>query len=227
MKKSSIERLDFARNGLLFAFMGLPGCGKSTTAKSLANLVPTSEAYLEPEEQYWPIAVTERERFGCFTAITWFRSMRVPLLWSADAARRQGKIAIVDSYYDKLFVDYIDHPPMRWLLPQDDPYFDVAKQLATVDQDRLPNVDHLIFLRVTESQWRQLLRSRGRSMDKEHDFLASFPSQDEFLHATELFTRKTGTHLIVHDQQLGSAEKTAQDIFAGLVVSGVFPSRNA
>jgi thymidylate kinase len=205
----------------LIAFMGLPGSGKSTTAKSLSELIPGSRAYLEPEEKDWPIGVAERHKFGLFSALTWFRAMRVPLLLSAHAVRMAGGIAIVDSYYDKLIAHYIEHASMRWLLPQNDPYFGIAKQIAIIDQQILPNADVVIFLRVSELQWSALLANRGRGMDKEDEFLRSFPSQSEFLDASRSFARAAGAYLILQDQEIGSPEQTARAILQQLMKSKI------
>jgi adenylate kinase len=197
-----------ARKGLLIAFMGLPGSGKTTTARELANLLGV-DAYLEPEEKNWPPAVLDRHRVGAFTALTWFRSMRVPLLMSAADDRRSGKIAVVDSYYDKLIAGYIAHPRMGWLIDTNDPYFEVAKQMAILDQKVLPDVDVLVFLRVNKLAWRRLLSTRNRDMDQEPEFLRSFPSQSDFLIASRSFVETSGAELIVHDQHFGSAYDTA------------------
>ena len=194
--------------GTLIAFMGLPGSGKTSTARELANLLEAA-VYLEPNEEHWPQAVLNRHRVGAFTALTWFRSMRVPLLVTAAGDRDAGRIAVLDSYYDKLIAGYIDDPAMQWLIGPDDPYFEVAKQMAILDKKLLPDVDILIFLQVTEANWNRLLSTRNRAMDQEAEFLKSFSSQSEFLAASKSYTETTGARLVVYEQQFGSAHSTA------------------
>jgi deoxyadenosine/deoxycytidine kinase len=202
--------------GLLIAFMGLPGSGKSSTARALSRLIPNSSLFPEPEEDKWPPAVLDRHKCGYLTAITWFRSMRVPSLYTADVQRQSGTIAIVDSYYDKLTADYIDHPAMAWLIPQDDMYYSAFKQVAVIDKSTLPIADCLIFLNISPDVWKKLLSTRQRAMEQEELFLKSFPSQERFLAASRAFANETHTPLIVHEQQVGSADATAQEILLKL-----------
>jgi hypothetical protein len=209
------------QGGLLIAFMGLPGSGKSATAKELSVLIEGALLFPEPEADQWPPAVRDRHEFGYFGAISWFRSMRVPLLYMATKVRCSGGIAIVDSYYDKLIADYIDHPEMRWLIPPGDDYFHVLKQMSLVDRAVLPDADCLIFLRVTQSTWRQLLLTRQRAMDVEDLFLESFSSQETFLLASQSFSRRTAVPLIVFDQKLNGPLSTAKALVAILMDKGI------
>jgi len=163
------------QEGVLLAFMGLPGSGKSTTAKALSELIVGSRVFLEPNERLWPPAVTGRHRYGYFTALTWFRSMRIPLLYLADDVRCSGGIAIVDSYYDKLIAGYLDDPDMRWLMPRDDFYYSIAKGMAELDWAELPDADCVIFLRVTVASWRQLLSTQMPRHGSGSGVLTQFP----------------------------------------------------
>ena len=208
-------------HGAIIAFMGLPGAGKSTTAKVLASLIPNSSLFMEPHDGAWPVAVNRRHDFGYFTALTWFRSMRVPLLYMAHEVRANSGIAIVDSYYDKLIADYIDHRDMRWLIPPEDQYFDTAKKMAELDRRLLPNADCIVFLRLTYQVWRRLLSTRHREMDAEEQFLQSFPSQQRFLEAAQQFVAQSGGRIIVHDQAFGTPEATARTLLANLTAAGV------
>jgi hypothetical protein len=201
--------------------MGLPGAGKSTTAEALSVLVPGSVVFPEPAQDQWPPAVTERHEFGCFGAITWFRSMRVPLLHRANKLRLSGGVAIVDSYYDKLIMDYADHPDMKWLLPPEDAYLPVIREMARLDQMLLPVVDCLIFLQVTFEQWRYLLSTRQREMDSEEAFLNSFSTQAAFLGAAQAFASRTGAPLIKYDQHLGGPNATASKLLDLLEQNGL------
>jgi len=207
-------------SGLLITFFGLPGSGKSTTCKCLADLIDGAQSFLEPNEAQWPEAVLNRHKFGKFTAITWFRAMRLPLLYRAQSIRNNGLVALVDSYYDKLISEYIEFPAMQWLLPSDDPYIHVARELFQLDYQLLPDADCLIFLRIAEADWRELLRGRGRAMDSESDFLNQYSSQEAFLNAAESFSRRAGATLIVHDQKMGSPEQTATAILEELNTRG-------
>src|SRR5262249_34852164 len=123
------NQIQSAHPGQFVAFMGLPGCGKTTIASRLAGLIACAALFWHPEELAWPTALSRRQEYGYLSAITCFRSMRVPHLFMAHAIRGEGGVAIVDSYYDKLLSRYITHDLMDWLIPKSDPYFDVAVSL--------------------------------------------------------------------------------------------------
>ncbi|HKQ48596.1 MAG TPA: hypothetical protein VJZ71_11045 [Phycisphaerae bacterium] len=207
---------DSRSGGRLLAFMGLPGSGKSTTAAALARLIRGSTLYLEPEEPSWPTAVMRRDVLGCFSAITWFRAMRVPQLYTAATDRRDGKFAIVDSYYDKLISYYIEHPHLKWLIPPTEPYLRVLKEMSAIDSQLLPDADCIIFLQVTLDQWKARLRQRGREMDSDALFLSSFPTQEAFLAASRTFSVNSGASLVLVDEGLDSPETTAIHIISQL-----------
>ncbi len=76
-------------SGALIAFFGLPGAGKSSIAAELSGLVGGT-LLLEPEEDEWADAVLAREVSGYFTAVTWFRSIRVPQIHQADVGRAKS-----------------------------------------------------------------------------------------------------------------------------------------
>jgi len=221
---SHFSQPDGRKRGLLVAFMGLPGSGKSTTAQEVSKLIPGSALFQEPADTEWPPAVQRRHEFGNFGALCWFRAMRVPSLFMGDQVRRNGGVAIVDSYYDKLIAGYISHPDMRWLIPTSDEYFQVLKQLANLDSDLLPNVDCLIFLRVTVDVWRHFLSTRERPMDSEEAFLQSFPTQEPFLTASQVYAERTKTPLLIVDQKLSAPGDTAKEVVERLVGAGLLGS---
>ena len=200
--------------GLLVAFMGLPGSGKSRIASMLSMRFEGSVLFQEPEEPEWPDAVLRRHESGYFAALSWFRSMRVPQLFEADRLRRSGTIAIVDSYYDKLIARYINDEKMGWLIPADDPYFAAACTVAELDWVYLPDADAIVFLEVTQDQWQMLLEQRKRDIDREKLFLESFSTQDIFRKAAEDFAAERGAALIVVRQQLFDMDKVCDEIHA-------------
>ena len=100
------------RCGYLIAGVGLPASGKSTLLRALAEK-NRWECYAEPEENEWASAVDGRHLSGIFTALTWFRSTRVPNLYAANLRRKAGEVVIVDSFYDKLMHHYRQTPVPR------------------------------------------------------------------------------------------------------------------
>ena len=161
--------------GLLICAMGIPGCGKSSVVRALADLYgEKATSYYEPEEndsKYpWPPAVHKRSEYGYFGSITWFRAMRVPGLIDAELDKQNGKIAFVDSYFDKLIYKYIGAEGLEWFLPKNDEYYDIVNKMAKRDYEKLPNADIVLCFTVTKDIWRKFLSARSRAMDKEETF---------------------------------------------------------
>lgn len=207
--------------GKFIAFMGIPGAGKSTVCKALAHRLG-AEALLEPE--HWPAAVSERDVSGAFTALTWFRSMRVPNLHSAAAIRDDGGTALVDSYYDKLCADYLDAPEMSWLLPASDPWRDIGIQVAELDWKLLPEADCVVLLEVDEGTWHAFLTARGRQLDDAFGLSNEFACQPVFGKAAERYARETGATLIRFKQTFDSPAAAAQRLHRQLSDAGVIPA---
>ena len=196
--------------GVLLAFMGLPGSGKSSVAQELSRLCNAGFFGAEPEADSWPDAVRYRALSGQFTAITWFRCRRVPQLYLADNCRRLGRLAIVDSYYDKLFHYYLGTPGFEWLISPTDPYFGVMKHIAEVDLEHLPNADCIVFLQVTLEIWLEFLRRRNRETDSDEELLQSYDAQNMLLSAVDKYARENHIRTVVQLQEASTPATVAK-----------------
>ena len=196
---------------MLIAFMGLPSAGKSSTAHELGKLL-NAQSFLEPEEEKWPHLVKDREQVGPFTALTWFRSVRVPNLFSAAAIRDKGQVAIVDSYYDKLISLYIEQDCFSWLLPKTDPYFEIALNMAKTDYRHLPKADVLVFLRLNDVVWQKFMVHRGREFDVSAGLAKHFEMQAHFERAARTASAELGMQLHIIDQVWSSPHETARRV---------------
>ncbi len=206
--------------GKLIAFMGLPASGKSSIVSELSAIL-SLEAFLEPEETSWPDAVLKRELSGYFTAITWFRSIRVPQLFMANKLRDEGKTVLIDSYYDKLIYHYLGKPRMEWLISPTDKYYEAIKLLSELDYEYLPNADCIVFLRLNFDDWMQLIHKRNRQLDNDELFRESFVTQDYFLDAINAYSNLTGAKIIVHEQTISSPYIQAQNIASTLLAEKI------
>ena len=193
---------------MLIAFAGLPSAGKSSTADRLAARLG-GKAFVEPEEQRWPDLVRDRATVGAFTALSWFRTARVPQLYRARAFSEAGGIAVIDSYYDVLIACYLGEAPFEWLLARNDPYYPVARAMVDADWDHLPKADVLVMLRLDRLLWSTFMKRRARNFDRNAQLESYFAMQDLMARACEAARRAHGTRLIVVDQIDSSPEETA------------------
>ena len=145
------------RKGKIIAASGMPGCGKSSVTKELGKLL-NIEIFNEPEEQSWSDAVKMREVSGNFTALMWFRSIRVPMLYKANSLRELGITSMIDSYYDKLFYLYHNKKGIEWLFDKSDYYYNEMIRISKKDYKHLPNVDILLFLKLNEVTWTKFIK---------------------------------------------------------------------
>jgi len=199
------------KRGLLIAGVGLPGVGKSTILKALAQQNQW-QRLAEPEEIHWPASVSKHDLAGVFTALTWFRTMRVQNLYYAAQLREQGHISLVDCYYDKLMMYYIEQPQMDWLISPEDPYFDLVKRMAAVDNIYLPTADVIIFLTTTFESWEQLILTRKRQLDLDRVFPHAFSLQAYLNKAVQQECDRSGSRLIIFENQFGSIERSAEKL---------------
>lgn len=199
------------KRGLLIAGVGLPGIGKSTILKELTHKQQW-QRFAEPEEAIWPTAARDHTSSGVFTALTWFRTMRVSNLYAADRLRREGHIALIDSYYDKLMTYYIEAPQMEWLIAPDDPYFDVLKQMARVDNHCLPTADIIVLFTATFASWEQCIMTRKRQLDVERVFPHAFPFQDHLIWAVQQESKRSGSRVLMFENQFGSIEHSVEKL---------------
>jgi len=206
----------------MVAGVGLPGVGKSTIFKALGNQ-KNWKHLCEPEESDWPLAVKMQEASGAFTALTWFRAMRVPNLFIADSLRQQGQIVLVDSYYDKLMTHYIKEPNMEWLMHPNDPYFQLTNQMALADNINLPTADIMVFFEATFISWKKLIMSRKRQLDLERVFPDAFLFQNVLLKAAEVECKKGSTQLIVFENEYGSIDRSTFKL--GVLLENLIDSR--
>jgi thymidylate kinase len=201
------------KRGALIAFFGIPGVGKSTLARGFAKAIGAS-SFLEPEESQWGEAVRSRDVCGHATAIQWFRATRVPNLFEAQSLKTKGKLAVIDSYYDKLCYYYLGKPKMEWLISTDDPYFKNIKDLARLDLNHLPDADILVYVSVAEIEWKRMLKQRNRDLDKKTKIEETYAVHPAYLSAARKYARKHKVRLIEFENKFGSVQKSVASLRA-------------
>lgn len=210
MVKSALNQKP--KKGMLIAAVGIPGAGKSSIIKELALLLK-GRAFFEPEEQEWPDAVRERDKCGRFTCLNWFRSQRVPQLYQAARITASGKIALIDAYFDKLFIKYMRDESWHWLISPKDPYFPIAEEIGKLDYEYLPDANVVVALKVSKDIWPEFLRIRARELDNIPGVRESIIGQESMLQAAKEFCNEKGAILVEYEQKLSSPKQAAKEIF--------------
>lgn len=185
-------------NGLVIAFAGLSGSGKTTMAKMLETLC-TCTILIEPEESEWPEVVTEKN-FGYFTMWMGFRQIWLPLQFEAQALKKNNKTVFLDSYFIKIIGYELEKSGMEWLFPKEDPYFAVYRQICQLDIQHLPDPDCIVLFDVSYNDWLKLLASRNREWDKTPGFIESYDQTKSAIQESVLQLCKERNILLIHFQ---------------------------
>lgn len=203
---------------MLVALMGMPCTGKSTLAARIATEA-AGIAYVEPGESTWPRVVSETSTFGQFECLLWFRSVRVPMYVEAAQHSGTGQLCVIDSVWDKLYVEFMAHPSMHWILDPDSPYHAAAYALAEADHAVLPDPDVIVFLSVSEAGWRDSLRRRARKYDAAVGIINHFEMQDVLRSTVVNYCRANEVRLITFEQDWRNLGGAAASILQQIGVS--------
>ena len=200
------------KQGRLIGFIGLPGCGKSTLTSILAEKI-TAKEFREPEEGEWAECVHRRSEVGNFSGLQWFRSIRVPMLYEARRLADNGEIVFIDSLYDKLCVSYLGEPGMEWLIEPGDKYFEVAKMIAELDKDHLPDVDAIVTITVDKGDYVNFLQNRGRSLDSNENLAENWATQKYFIKAANQYSSEKKIQHIEFKNRIGTVQQAADQLY--------------
>lgn len=207
------------KKGTFIAGLGLSGSGKTTVLAELSNIT-RMRIFSEPEENEWPRAVQNIKKYP-FTALTCFRSERIPQLYDAFELSEEGYDVIFDTYYDKVLYDYLGKPGMEWLLDPEDPYFETALMMTKSDWISLPRATCIVFFYVSYDDWIKLLNKRGRVIDKDPQFLKSYKTQQLILNAAKKICKEQDINLIIFKQSFSDPKTQAQKLYNLLVENGL------
>ncbi len=219
------SQLLFSGNqGVIVAFAGLSGSGKTTTAKELALLYPY-KCLIEPEESEWPDVIKERESFGDFTMWMGFRELWLPLQFEAQNLKKQKQTVFLDSYFIKIIGYELDEIGMEWLFPKEDPYYPSFYQICQLDIKHLPDPDCIVLFDISYELWLQLLATRNREWDKTPGFLESYQqTKDAIEHSVQKLCNARNIKLIYFKPELGDISKQAIRLHELLVEAQILSS---
>lgn len=221
------ETIPSLSNPTLFAFMGIPGCGKSTSAEELAKKLYIP-AYCEPEEDQFPSDIppisVSKNKYGNFITFNNFRKLRIPyLIAMANSKMGNNSSSIIDSYYDKLAYDILIQGGMKFITEPECNEYQNIMAVAEVDRKTLPNVDVLVFLTVSLSILKAFRNKRNRDYEPQ---ISIFLEQDLFREVAKNWARAEGKHFIDIEQQNSNPKETIDSIMAELKNRGIISDSN-
>ena len=193
----------------VIAGAGAPSSGKTTIMGKLASRMK-GRLFSELPEKDWENIVESRNVYGKFEVITFLRALRVSaLLKAVSLAKETRENVFLDSFYDKIMLYYIGKPGHRWLIDKEDKYYKVLKQVALLDNQLLPDVDFVIFFKVSLPLWKKFMRKRSRKNDERFNITELMVTQEEILGAVKDYCRERGVQLIIYEQQEGITPEAA------------------
>lgn len=86
------------------------------------------------------------------------------------------------------------------MINKEDRYFELFKKMAFLDNQLLPDVDFVIFFKVTPSLWKKFLYKRNRKNDELFKINQLQLTQEEILDAVMKYCIKGGAKLIIYEQ---------------------------
>ncbi len=104
-------------------------------------------------------------------------------------------------------------------MAHDDPYVEVVKQMALLDQQYLPCADLIIFVTATFASWQQRILSRRRHLDIHRVFPHAFPFQEYLRRAVQLESEQSRCRVLPFENQFGSIELSVERLDALLQVA--------
>lgn len=207
--------------GKIIVFSGHSCSGKSTMARLLAPKI-NAACLCEPEESEWPIVARNWHEYYASTAMLAMRQLWIPLYIDADTMRKMGNTVLIDTYFLKIVGYYIDKPGMEWLVPIDDPYLPLLKQIYTLDEAQFPDADCVVLFDISLDDWKKFLRARDRQWDNNPGFDASFSLSKEYVDAATIeHCKKYNIKLIHFKQEFGDPDVQAERLKEILIAEKV------
>ncbi len=164
--------------GKIIAVVGAPRAGKSFLVQKLAQYYG-GEALLEGEEADFPARLKEdiKENIRPLERMLWFRNKMVKDYLKADAIRKEGGIAVVDTFWMSLepYIPILTEGFER----------DICQDLFTIDTQLLSLPDVTILLQNSFENTKNFLKLGKR------DFDSGLIYSEEYILSNQEMHRKT------------------------------------
>lgn len=198
---------------LFIALAGVMGVGKSSLARALAARLG-GQCFIEPEADAWPIPEGGHWEDHVMQLETWVHDTNLSLFQQAKHAAASGVTSVADGGLFVLAKEYMDDSACQFYygsLSADE--MQQLRQIARADWYEAPCPDVLVLLEVDLDTWRQMLNKRGRTMDGNQAFIASYADQQRVIRAAaEIYAREKNIKLICFENVWSDHDKCAYQL---------------
>lgn len=199
------------------AFAGVMGVGKTTLAQALADLTGVA-AFLEPGAEAWPVPAGEHWHQHMMALEQWTRDKQLTSFMNAQKHTESGLPAISDGCYFLLAKKLIHHPSCQYYYGKfNTEEKQQVEKLAEHDWHHAPRPDIIVLVEADPGSWIQFLLRRGRSMDKDPDFIKNYLGQQAVIRAAvEEYTSHNKIDLICFQNSSGVIQEAARLLYTAV-----------
>lgn len=196
---------------MMIAFSGISGCGKSTLTEALSKELQAS-AYIEPEEAELSEVNKNPTEYGAFSSWMGYRQVWLLSWMKADADRNKQKVALVDNIFLKTLHGQLESGEID-LIPPQDPYKNVLKEVSKLDKELLPHPDMVVYVEVSYETWIAFLSKRGRPFDSNENFHKLYEAAQKMIYeATKSYCTTYNIPLKVFQQNQSDLQATVDEL---------------
>lgn len=200
------------------AFAGVMGVGKSSLARGVAKCLG-GHSLVEPEADTWPVPKGERWEDHVMLLERWVHDTNLSLFQQASRTAVSGILAVADGGLFVLAKEYMDDPACQFYyghLARDE--MQQLRETACADWRDAPCPDIMVVIEADLDTWRQMIQKRGRSMDANQGFIASYHGQQRIIRsAAESYAAEKGIKLLRFTNQWSDPDTSAQRLAAHIL----------
>jgi deoxyadenosine/deoxycytidine kinase len=198
---------------LFIAFAGVMGVGKSSLARALAKQLG-GRYFIEPEADAWPVPEGEKWEDHVMQLEKWVHDTNLSLFQQAMSSAESGVTSVADGGLFVLAKEYMDDPACEFyydLLSADE--MQQLRETACADWHEAPCPDVLVLVETDLKMWKRMLQKRGRIMDANPSFIASYHEQQRAIRAAaETYAREKKINMIRFNNTWMDIDKNAHQL---------------
>lgn len=202
------------KEGIFIGLIGLPGVGKSTLAKSLAQQIG-ARVFIEPGEDEWDIDHSKDWKGQVGRIESWVCSSNATKFREARALAKQGHKTVADAGIFLVNKELIHEPSMQWwygLISKQEKF-----QLYTIAErnwfDESCRPDVLVLVETDKAAWLSYMEMRGRSDDNDPECVRQYDKQKKVMaDSAERYAQENCIPFVRYINNLGIADKNATEL---------------